>query len=181
MTRGRVVTGDPAISKRVASALETIMSAKRDLPKITRDVADMRALIEKEKPPKGRYDFKLMPGGLIDLEFIAQSAAMTGGSDGPRSTSTEAILATLNDPRLSLGQREILVSAHRLFSALTQILRLCLNNDPGEDELNETLLEIMCRAADMPDEATLAAHVKNTAGQVRKIFNLLFRETRRKA
>lgn len=181
MTRGRIVTGDKALSIRLAAALEAILLMPRDLPKIAKDVADMRVLIAKEKPPKGKYDFKLMPGGLIDLEFIAQAAALTKGYGAPRSTSTEAILASLNDPRLTIAQRDTLVSAHRLFSAMTQILRLCLNSDLGEDELNDTLLEIMCRAADMPDEATFAAHVTNTAGQVRTIFNLLFREPRRKA
>ncbi len=180
MTRGRVVVGDIALSARIEAALETILSAPRDFAKIAKDVAEMRALIAKEKPPKGKYDFKLMPGGLIDLEFIAQAAAMTGGYDGPRSTSTEVILASLNDARLTAAQIDTLVAGHRLFSAMTQILRLCLNNDLGEDELNDTLLEFMCRVADMPDEATFAAHVKNTAGQVRTIFNLLFREPRKK-
>jgi glutamate-ammonia-ligase adenylyltransferase len=181
MTRGRVVVGGAAFSGRVEAALETILAAPRDVKKVDKDVAEMRALIEQEKSPKGPYDFKLIPGGLIDLEFIAQSAAMTKRFDGARSTSTEAVLTRLNDPRITLQQRDILVAAHRFFSAQTQILRLCLNNDLGEDDLNETLLEIMCRAADMPDGATFTAHVKNTAKQVRTIFNLLFRETHRKA
>ncbi len=181
MTRGRAVAGDPDVTARVDMALETVLSASRDLRKVDKDVAEMRALIEQEKSPKGPYDFKLMPGGLIDLEFIAQSAAMTRRFEGGRSTSTETVLAHLNDPRLSREQRDLLVTAHRFFSAQTQILRLCLNNDLGEDELNDTLLEIMCRAADLPDGATFAAHVKNTAEQVRTIFNLLFRGTHKKA
>ncbi len=35
-----------------------------------------RALIEKEKPPRDLWDIKLIPGGLIDLEFIAQVAVI---------------------------------------------------------------------------------------------------------
>ena len=38
----------------------------------------MRAMIEKEKPPRDLWDLKLVPGGLIDLEFIAQVAVLTG-------------------------------------------------------------------------------------------------------
>ncbi len=181
MTRGRVVAGDAAFGRRIHAALETILSAPRDLQKVQQDVAEMRALIEQEKPATGAHDFKLMPGGLIDLEFIAQAAAITGRIEGVRSTSTQGTLAALNDPRLSAEQRDALVAAHRLFSAQTQILRLCLNNDPGEEEVNESLLEIMCRAAELPDAATLAAHVKNTAVQVRTIFDLLFRAPHRKS
>ena len=43
------------------------------------EAAEMRAMIEKEKPPRDLWDLKLVPGGLIDLEFIAQVAVLTGG------------------------------------------------------------------------------------------------------
>ena len=33
-------------------------------------------MIEKEKPPRDLWDIKLIPGGLIDLEFIAQVAVL---------------------------------------------------------------------------------------------------------
>ena len=42
----------------------------------------MRALIETEKPPRDRWDIKLIPGGLIDLEFIAQVAVLDGSVSG---------------------------------------------------------------------------------------------------
>ncbi len=44
----------------------------------------MRALIEKEKPPRDLWDIKLIPGGLIDLEFIAQVAVITGQVEAGR-------------------------------------------------------------------------------------------------
>ncbi|MGB8818202.1 MAG: bifunctional [glutamine synthetase] adenylyltransferase/[glutamine synthetase]-adenylyl-L-tyrosine phosphorylase [Rhizobiaceae bacterium] len=175
MSRGRVVTGDAELATRIANVLDALMAKPREMNKITGDIAEMRGMIEKEKPAKGPFDLKLMPGGLIDLEFIAQFAVIAAKFSGKRSTSTQATLSSLKDDRLTAGQIETLAMAHRLYSSMTQILRLCLNNDPDSDAMGETLLEIMCRAADMPDEATLAAHVKNTAGQVRKIFNLLFR------
>ena len=42
-------------------------------------------MIEKEKPPRDLWDLKLVPGGLIDLEFIAQVAVLTGGVAGERA------------------------------------------------------------------------------------------------
>jgi glutamate-ammonia-ligase adenylyltransferase len=47
----------------------------RDAAKIFADAVEMRKLIEAEKPPRDLWDLKLVPGGLIDLEFIAQCAA----------------------------------------------------------------------------------------------------------
>ncbi len=36
----------------------------------------MRALMARERPPRHPFDLKLVPGGLVDLEFIAQSAQL---------------------------------------------------------------------------------------------------------
>jgi glutamate-ammonia-ligase adenylyltransferase len=176
MTRGRVVSGDRSLSERITRLLDDLVAKSRDPAKTSADIDEMRGVIENEKPPKGAFDFKLMPGGLIDLEFIAQGAALMGSYSGARSTSTEAILRAFNHPQLSLSQRDTLVEAHQLFSAMTQILRLCLETDPQGDELEETLIDIMCRTAGMPDGKSLRAHVENTARQVREIFNLLYRK-----
>ena len=176
MSRGRLVCGDKSLTEQIGKVLDELITKPRDQRKTVADIAEMRGIIEQEKPPKGPFDFKLMPGGLIDLEFIAQGAALTGNHTGARSTSTETMLAALSDPRLPASKRELLVSAHQLFSSMTQILRLCLNSDPQGEELEETLLDIMRRAADLPDTKTLNAHVENTARQVREVFNLLYRK-----
>ncbi len=176
MTRGRVVSADKSIGAKIEQVLNQLLTKPRDQAKTRADIAEMRGTIEQEKPAKGVFDFKLMPGGLIDLEFIAQGAVLSGSFIGKRMTSTQAILAGLADTRLSISQRELLLQAHQIFSSMTQILRLCLNSDPQSEELEKALIDIMCKAADMPDGKSLLAHLRNTAAQVRSVFDLLFRE-----
>jgi glutamate-ammonia-ligase adenylyltransferase len=147
----------------------------KDTKKIAAEVAEMRSLIEKEKPAKSIWDLKLIPGGLIDLEFIAQAAAMSGRVETLREPGTHGILQALKFEKLTPDQQLVLSSAHQIFSSLTQILRLCLREEVEENTLSKTLLEIMCIVAELPDTATLEAHVKDTARQVRSIFNQLFR------
>ena len=48
----------------------------RDVTKTIDDVVAMRALMAKERPPRHAFDLKLATGGLVDLEFIAQSAQL---------------------------------------------------------------------------------------------------------
>ena len=134
----------------------------------------MRTLIGKEKPPRSIWDLKLMPGGLIDLEFMTQYAAITGQA-GIKTVKTSRALANLKIEKLSADQRDLLVAAHLLFANLTQVLRLCLKGDPENDDLPEGLLEIMCRVSELPDGKTLKAHVKNTAQEVKKIFDHVLR------
>jgi len=40
----------------------------------------MRALMAKERPARHRFDLKLVDGGLVDLEFIAQSAQLVAST-----------------------------------------------------------------------------------------------------
>ena len=59
-----------------------VLALTRDAAKLCAEALDMRRLIAKEKPPRDQWDIKLIPGGLIDLEFIAQCAVLMGRVDG---------------------------------------------------------------------------------------------------
>jgi [glutamine synthetase] adenylyltransferase / [glutamine synthetase]-adenylyl-L-tyrosine phosphorylase len=175
LTRARVICANEDFKASIEAVIYTVLTKPRNLKKVDSEVADMRSLIEKEKMAKGIWDLKLIPGGLIDLEFIAQAAAMTGRSQLQNTTGTQSILQSLQFETLSLGDQKTLVMAHRLFTSLTQIQRLCLQEGPNEKMMSKTFLEIMCSVAELPDAATLEAHIKDTAKQVRSIFNQLFR------
>ncbi len=176
LTRARVIVADPAFQIRIGSIIDVALNKPRDITKTDNDVLEMRNLIETEKPSRGAWDFKHMPGGLIDLEFIAQTAAMSRRVGGPHSTSTQDILSRLHYESLTRTQLEFLIVSHQMFSALTQILRLCLTKDLGDEAPSETLIEIMCGAVDLPDASSLQAHVRDTAIEVRNIFDSLFRK-----
>lgn len=174
LSRARVVAGDAAFAARIAQDVAAILALPRDRVKVAKEVRDMRTLISNEKPPKGIWDIKLMPGGLIDLEFIAQFAAITGQTGG-QITGTARSLASLKLPKLSEDDRTLLVSAHTLFSSLAQVLRLCLKEEPKDDDLLQGLGTILCQISELPDVAVLKAHVKNTGQEVRRIFDRVLR------
>jgi glutamate-ammonia-ligase adenylyltransferase len=136
----------------------------------------MRALIEKEKQPRDLWDIKLIPGGLIDLEFIAQVAAITGNVEpGRRETATADILARLA-PRFAGGEvRDELSEAYRLYLALTQMIRLCLTGEFQRDDIPPGLSDLLLAVTDLPDFGVLEAHLKETSRKVRKDFELLLR------
>ena len=170
LSRARVVAADAGFAAPVEAVITQVLQSSHDLKKVDADVAEMRGLIEQEKPAKGFWDFKLMPGGLIDLEFIAQAAMMSGRAGGFVSTRTEDVLNHVAIDGITAEQLQILATAHRLYSSLTQILRLCLEDDVKEESVSAALMEILCRAAELPDGNTLKAHISNTGKQVREIF-----------
>jgi [glutamine synthetase] adenylyltransferase / [glutamine synthetase]-adenylyl-L-tyrosine phosphorylase len=65
---------------------------------------------------------------------------------------------------------EALRPAVRLFHDLTQVLRLCLPASFDPQTANPGILALLARAADLPDFATLSAHLQDTQRAVRAAF-----------
>ncbi|MGB6120194.1 MAG: bifunctional [glutamine synthetase] adenylyltransferase/[glutamine synthetase]-adenylyl-L-tyrosine phosphorylase [Mesorhizobium sp.] len=174
LTRARVVAGDAGFAKAVDQVVAEVIASERSPAKVASEARKMRALIGEEKPPKDIWDLKLIPGGLIDLEFIAQVAVLTGNASLPtRSTSTAEVLAHLAhgfaEPHLGAD----LTRAHNLYMLLTQIVRLCLDGSFDPKDVPPGLADILARQTDMPDLSVLEADIKETSRGVRKTFDAL--------
>ncbi len=174
LTRARAVAGDEGLRDRAEAEVAEIIALPRDRAKILADAAEMRALLEEEKPARDLWDLKLLPGGLIDLEFIAQVAVLTGGcAAGERPTGTVDVLNALSDTFCPPQTREELADAHRLYTMLTQITRLCLEGGFDPDEAPPGFADLLLRQTDLPELKVLEAHVEETAGRVRRHFETL--------
>ncbi len=68
---------------------------------------------------------------------------------------------------------EVLLRAYRLYSSLTQMLRLCLSQSFSTPTASIGLKRLLARAGDMPDFSTLEADLVATEKQVRTIFKRL--------
>ncbi|MDR7031742.1 bifunctional [glutamine synthetase] adenylyltransferase/[glutamine synthetase]-adenylyl-L-tyrosine phosphorylase [Mesorhizobium sp. BE184] len=179
LARARAVAGDESLCGEIETEVAAILSQPRDAAKIRAEAADMRALIQKEKPAQDAWDIKLVPGGLIDLEFIAQVAVLTGQVDGEiRTTGTGEILSRLDPKFADPGIRDELSAAYSLYLTLTQIIRLCLTGSFQKDDVPPGLADLLLAATDLPDMKVLEAHLKETSRKVRKDFDLLLRRKR---
>ena len=180
LTRARAVAGDTTFCARVEREVHDIIALPRDFAKVAKEARDMRHLIEDEKPPRDGWDIKLMPGGLIDLEFMAQVFVLCDGLEpGPRSTSTAAALARLDPARVDAQARQGLQDAYALYEALTQMMRLCLTGPFEREDLPPGLADLLLAATDLPDFGVLEAHVRDTARDVRRTFEALLRPKRK--
>ena len=70
-------------------------------------------------------------------------------------------------------KREILRSAARLYHDLTQVIRLCVTGKFNPETAGEDLRRVMARAGDAPDFSALEARVRETQGEVRRVFGAL--------
>lgn len=174
LTRARPIHGDAAFMEHIRSEIDEVLSAQRDVKKIAKDVREMRDLIYQEKPPADDWDFKLKPGGIVDLEFIAQFAVLANRVDRkPRPLGTEEILSALDPSFADPALADNLVSAHRLYTNLSQTIRLCLGSDAKREEFIPGMIDLLCRAADMPDIKRVEHHLAEVAVDVRTGFEKL--------
>jgi glutamate-ammonia-ligase adenylyltransferase len=200
LTRARTVAGDQSLCADARALIDRVLARPRDEARLRADLVEMRGLIEQEKPPRDIWDVKLIPGGLIDIEFVAQlisldaraggwlpdrgdAAAGTqdaGGQPaaGPASprpdfgecTGTDAALATLGPKALGLDLTEELRRALALWTGHAQIVRLCAEGEFDPGEAPAGLIELVTRTGGAPDLKSLETDFKATSKRVRAIF-----------
>jgi len=198
LTRARAVAGEPSLRREASNLIDEVLARPRDEAKLLADLTEMRGLIEQQKPPRDIWDVKLIPGGLIDIEFIAQylslmarasgwlpapeddgAAGLLIGSDPEQAvravehsecTSTDATLKTLGPDILGEEVTETLRHALALWSGHAQIVRLCAEGNFAPKEAPAGLIDLVIRVGEAPDLASLEADFKATSKRVKALF-----------
>jgi [glutamine synthetase] adenylyltransferase / [glutamine synthetase]-adenylyl-L-tyrosine phosphorylase len=173
LTRARVVSASPDFRTRVERVILETLRRRRDPDLVAGDVVEMRRAIAVEKGDKQRWDLKYAAGGLVDLEFIAQYLQLVHAAEHPEVLDTSTARVLDRAWRLGLietADAECVRAAARLYHDLTQVLRLCLAGPFDPKQAGLGLLNLLARAADVPDFATLEAHLADTQARVRASF-----------
>ena len=136
----------------------------------------MRRKIAGEKGTADIWDLKQVRGGIVDLEFTTQFLQLVNAAERPDVLypNTEVALTKLAEAGiLERADAELLIPAARLYQALTQVLRLCLEESFDANDAPQALRDLLARSADMPDFSTLEATLKDTLTRVHSAFNRL--------
>jgi glutamate-ammonia-ligase adenylyltransferase len=185
LTRGRVVAGPPRLRALVEEAIAEAIAAAGDPARIRADAAAMRARMDRDLPTDGAWDVKQRPGGLIDVEFVAQALQLVFAAENPavRSPNTCETLHRLAEAgKLDAADAALLVHADRVWRTLQGMLRITVGR-ASQGELPEASLRPVLRAvastgvaaADLP---TLRATLDALAREVRAAFVRLVGEVR---
>ncbi|WP_029619269.1 bifunctional [glutamine synthetase] adenylyltransferase/[glutamine synthetase]-adenylyl-L-tyrosine phosphorylase [Pseudorhizobium marinum] len=174
LTRARMVAGDEDLGDETCAVIAEVLDRPADVAKIAADVREMRDLIEKEKPPRDIWDLKLIPGGLIDIEFIAQHLRLVAPAKGlaidTHGLTTREALQALGAEMMTDDDLQTVLEGLSLFTELSQIIRLCIDGPFVPKEAPAGLVERVCRAGDCPDIKTLEGEVKRLSKAVRAVF-----------
>ena len=176
LTRARVIAGDPSLSEQISETVRRTLLRKRDSAQVAREVKAMRALIASEKGDKDLWDLKLVAGGLIDIEFVAQYLTLAHAHArrdildvSTRKVIEKAGLAGLISP----GDAETLIDAHRLYGDATQFMRLAISGPFDPAKAASAVKRRIAAATGHPDFEAFVAALAEARARVHKAFGAI--------
>ena len=133
LTRARPVAGVGEIGEDVEAFRRDLLGRNRDRAQTLKDIADMRARLAVAKAPESALAPKSGPGGLQDIELLAETGALLNGS--PVRDIAAQIIEAERAFNLPPKDQELLERAVSLFWKCQCAIRLLAAggaSDPGD-------------------------------------------------
>ncbi|WP_420431631.1 bifunctional [glutamine synthetase] adenylyltransferase/[glutamine synthetase]-adenylyl-L-tyrosine phosphorylase [Hyphobacterium sp.] len=173
LTRARIIAGEGGLGERINAHIATALAQPAAAGQIVGDVLDMRRRLERERPAKGGWDLKRRPGGILDIEFIAQASQLLLAQSGRFSAqlnTADQIDAACAAGLLSAEEKALLGEAVSLWLDLSQIIRTAhgVGFDPGS--ASRGFATRLSQLAGQPSLAALSRQIESIADAVRSLF-----------
>jgi len=176
LTRARTISGPEDLTARISGTIRKVLTQKRDPAKVLADMRDMRERIARDKGGGGIWDIKMVRGGLLDLEFIAQYKQLVHAHDAPdvlRCNTVAALAALAERDCLARAEADKLIAAATFYHDLTQIIRLCMEEAFAPSRAPEGLKAMVARAGGETDFTHLEVKLIETEEAVAGLFDQL--------
>ncbi len=169
LTRARVVAGGAELGAEIENFRTELLAGQSDAAKVLEDVLDMRQRLAADKPGKGAWEAKLGAGRLMDIELLAQTAALLAGE--PARGVAEQLLAGERIGWLGSADRAALVDAHGLLRSLQSATRLLTEGALDPDIIGKGGMAFLLRETGMTDADTLAGELQRVSNSTARIID----------
>lgn len=147
LVRARVLVGSTDVGRQFEAVRASVLGRERDLQKLRQEVSEMRTKMRDNLgtrataagkaanafEPTSRFDLKQDAGGIVDIEFMVQYAALAWSREHPallRYTDNIRILEGLEGAGLmAAADAGLLREAYKAYRSAAH--RQALQNDPG--------------------------------------------------
>jgi len=173
LVRARPVAGQKEFMAIVGNDLQHIISMPRNLQRTITDVIDMRKLIAQEKGDANPWDLKLARGGLMDIEFIAQTLVLRHANSvvSLRQYNTANILLAAREEGILANEDAVcLLEGYGLMRDLMQWQRAMVVGEFNPATADRSFLKRLAAIIGLPDFRLLDSHLKQTQAKIRAIF-----------
>lgn len=165
LTRARPVFGSPGARAALGAILTQTLERPRDPDELAANAVKMRSDIARHKPPASELDVKLVPGGLVDLEFLIHITQFRY-----RMAFDPDLRAAL-DQLVAAGHLPLeLVPAHDLITRFLIVSRLV---SPKSNEPPEATRPLVARACGVESWDALLESYAQARQRVRTAWDAL--------
>ena len=178
LTRARVVAGPADLRRRVNQAIEVAIRREQEPDQIRANATSMRARMMRELRPHGVWDVKPRPGGLVDVEFIAQAMQLIhiGDPNFRRSQTTHVALRRLGDAGAIAGSdADGLIVAERLWRTIQGMLRMTVGRVEAETLPDASAAALLRAAAKVGVEAADTGELLEKADAIARTVQAAFK------
>ncbi|HVV66297.1 MAG TPA: bifunctional [glutamine synthetase] adenylyltransferase/[glutamine synthetase]-adenylyl-L-tyrosine phosphorylase [Rhizomicrobium sp.] len=178
LTRARAIAGDPTLRAEAEKAIRATLAAPFDEQKLFADAREMREKLVGQFPAKNRWDLKFARGGLVDIEFVAQTVQLASAHERPDALDTNT-LSSLEKLKaagaLGPADAESLIEAAGLQQALIQTLRFAVEGALDPLAATAGLKALLARAGGAADFSELELRLALNQDRALHAFERLMR------
>lgn len=176
LTRARAVAGAPELCDRVSEVVRQTLCARRDPERLLADVAAMRQRLRDGHRKTSDWNVKHRPGGLVDVDFIAQYLALRHAADAPEILEggvAGALATAAKRGYLDARTAGELLTARHFWNSLLTLLRLTTEGDVTDETLPNGLRKRLCTVAGVVDFDALKQQMETMADRTIATFTRL--------
>ncbi len=179
LTRARVIAGQEDLVDRVRGTIGSVLRQPREREAIAGDVMAMRQRLVKQAGAANSnpWELKMVRGGLLDIEFIAQflqllhGGAGDGEAGGPLHPNTCTALSRLaRAGYLSRERADELISASGLYRDLMALFRVAVSGDFDPSTAPRGLVKAMLGVTETASLEQLEARLRATQAGIHVAF-----------
>ena len=175
MTRARAIAGPRGLREAVATTIREAVAGRAGRPEVLSEAREMRArLIDAHAGARANpWALKHTAGGLMEIEFLAQTGALALGL-APPCGAAKALPRLPETGWLGAEEAAELEAALALLQALQQVERVATEKPFAPDEAGPGLRAAMARAAGVEEfdalERLLRDRLSRSAAIVESVF-----------
>jgi glutamate-ammonia-ligase adenylyltransferase len=177
LVRGRAIAGSPELCRAIDGIVERALSARRGAPEVLAEAAAMRArIVRANAAERGNpWSLKNAAGGLMEIEFLAQTGTLMAGLGRCRS-ARDALPRLAEAGWLAEDEARELGGTLALLQRLQQVERVAVAGTLDPAAAGGELRRVLTRAAGAEDFAALETTLVSGQRRAEEIVDRLLGE-----
>ncbi len=169
LTRARVVAGPLDLANRIENFRIGLLKTKSTGADLFKDVLGMRARLLEAKRATHTWEAKLGQGRMMDIELLAQTAALISAT--PRTTVKHHLAAGRAHGLFDDRQFQTLTAAYDLFWRLQSVRKLLSDAPLDMARLGKGGCDFVLREMGVQDQDALHRHIEETAIAAQRVVD----------